>query len=213
LNRTEFYFVLFVGFVANLFGASVAFAGEMPAALQQGLESLGRISAFSCRFEQSLKFADGSALQYKGELAVQRPGKFRWHYSAPYEQLFVGNGKKIWHYEPDLMQVQVLTKLETVDPVVMRLLDGSIRPADVQLLGQEAGRFHVRLGKSTDLWLAFAADGRLDSVERIDPLGNRNRIVLKSLSEGGVKASLFTFTPPKGVEVVEFDTDPSQENR
>ena len=31
-----------------------------------------------------------------------RPGKFRWAYGKPYEQLIVGDGEKFWLYDADL---------------------------------------------------------------------------------------------------------------
>ena len=40
-----------------------------------------------------------------GTFAFARPGKFRWSYDKPYEQLLVGDGDKLWIYDPDLNQV------------------------------------------------------------------------------------------------------------
>ena len=46
-----------------------------------------------------------------GKLVFSRPGKFRWDYQKPYEQLIVGDGKKLWVYDKELNQVTV-KKLE-----------------------------------------------------------------------------------------------------
>ena len=43
--------------------------------------------------------------QASGNLQFSRPGKFRWTYLAPYEQLIVGDGTKLWIFDKDLNQV------------------------------------------------------------------------------------------------------------
>jgi outer membrane lipoprotein carrier protein len=40
-----------------------------------------------------------------GSVQFQRPGKFRWTYAKPYEQLIVGDGEYLWIYDKDLNQV------------------------------------------------------------------------------------------------------------
>ena len=40
-------------------------------------------------------------------MQFERPGKFRWVYEKPYEQLIVGDGARIWFYDRDLNQVTV----------------------------------------------------------------------------------------------------------
>lgn len=42
-----------------------------------------------------------------GEFAFERPGRFRWSYREPYEQLLVGDGERMWSYDKDLNQVTV----------------------------------------------------------------------------------------------------------
>lgn len=43
--------------------------------------------------------------QSSGTMEFSRPGKFRWVYQTPYQQVIVGDGKKIWLYDVDLAQV------------------------------------------------------------------------------------------------------------
>ncbi len=179
-------------------------AAELPVPLRQSLEHLAALPGFSCSFEQVLLFSDGSRQNYSGSLAVRRPMRFRWHYTKPYEQLFVSNGSRIWHYEPDLMQVRILRDMEEVDPVVMRLLDGSIGADDVELMEADTAgrRYHVRLGGKNLVWIGLTIAHRLSYVESVDVLGNRNRIRLLGSSEIQPEASEFTFTVPPGVDVL-----------
>ena len=42
-----------------------------------------------------------------GTFAFRRPGKFRWAYDKPFDQLIVGDGERVWVYDRDLNQVMV----------------------------------------------------------------------------------------------------------
>src|SRR3954453_6035091 len=57
-------------------------------------------------FKQSVASKTRSAPQNStGTFAFQRPGKFRWTYDKPFEQLIVGDGTRVWVYDRDLNQV------------------------------------------------------------------------------------------------------------
>ena len=45
--------------------------------------------------------------QATGTMQFSRPGKFRWEYDKPYEQIIVGDGARVWLYDKDLNQVTV----------------------------------------------------------------------------------------------------------
>src|ERR1700704_4788654 len=45
--------------------------------------------------------------QATGTMQFSRPGKFRWEYEKPYEQVIVGDGTRLWIYDKDLNQVTV----------------------------------------------------------------------------------------------------------
>jgi chaperone LolA len=64
-------------------------------------------------FTQEVQDKNGRRIQSaSGTMQFVRPGKFRWEYRKPYEQLIVGDGKKFWMYDVDLEQVTV-KKLDT----------------------------------------------------------------------------------------------------
>lgn len=55
-------------------------------------------------FVQRVFDSTGALVQESsGELRFSRPGKFKWHYFEPYEQLLVGDGDFLWVYDLDLM--------------------------------------------------------------------------------------------------------------
>jgi len=181
----------------------ISWAANLPAGLQKGLEELARVKGFSCTFEQSIVFTDGEKQLYSGELAVARPGKFRWQYNTPYQQLYISNGEGVWLYEPDLMQAQWLDGLDAVDPVVMRLLNGEVKGDEITLLGSpgEKYTYHIRIGDTQDVWLALS-DGMPAWIESRDALGNRNRITLLHIKKQQPNESLFHFDVPQGVDVI-----------
>ncbi|MFA7300482.1 MAG: outer membrane lipoprotein chaperone LolA, partial [Sideroxydans sp.] len=51
-------------------------------------------------FTQEVLDKNGKRIQFaSGTMQFVRPGKFRWEYRTPYEQLIVGDGKKFWLYD------------------------------------------------------------------------------------------------------------------
>jgi outer membrane lipoprotein carrier protein len=194
---------------------ALAIAAALPSPLAHGIARLDALKGFSCDFEQTLSYADGSQRHYTGMLEVRRPGRFRWQYLQPYAQLYVSDGQGIWHYEPDLMQAEHMQSLDAVDPTAMRLLDGRIHAAQIRLLADESGahasirRYRIRIAKGPQLWLGLKPDGALVYVESVDALGNRNRITLGSFSAIAPSAEVFRFTPPAGVDIVTDAQPPS----
>ena len=186
----------------------LAIAAALPAPLAHGIARLDALKGFSCDFEQTLSYADGSQRHYAGMLDVRRPGQFRWQYLQPYAQLCISDGQGIWHYEPDLMQAEHMQSLDAVDPMAMRLLDGRIHASQIRLLANESGahasvyRYRIRIGQGPRLWLGLRTDGTLVYVESVDALGNRNRITLGRFSAIAPPAEVFRFSPPAGVDIV-----------
>lgn len=186
--------------------------------LDRNIQRLSAMPGFQCHFEQLMLYTDGGKQSYAGELAVLKPGQFRWQYKKPYEQLYIGDGHVIWHYEPDLMQAERLSDLESVDPVVMRLLDGRVPLTDIHILNKakdsQAGihRYQIRIGEDEPAtWLGFFGNGELSYIEREDLLGNTNRMSLSACSYIAPAANLFSFTPPEGVEVLDMRSNHTAE--
>ncbi len=93
---------------------------EASAALQKFVSEVNTLSG---RFVQTQTDEHGEVLSSgEGKVAIARPGRFRWTYVRPYEQLMVCDGKKIWAYDPDLAQV-------------------TVRPAGEALIGTPAALF------------------------------------------------------------------------
>jgi len=179
---------------------------SLPVPLKQGLEHLESLSGFSCQFEQSIFYSDGSKQVYRGNLAVAKGGKFRWQYHMPYEQLYISKGDGVWLYEPDLMQAQWLQSINAVDPIAMRLLEGRVKSEEVHVLDMAAGVYHLRLGdkvQATELWLALDKGNMPMWFETRDSLDNRNRMRLLSIDAQKPEPKVFEFNVPEDVDVID----------
>lgn len=149
-----------------------------------------------------------------GTLEISRPGKFRWSYNKPYEQLIVGDGKTLWIYDKDLSQV------------TRKNLDGALGSSPAALLaGNNAiERDYVlkEAGKQGDVeWLSASpkkADNTFNAIrmgfsnkmlvemELTDSFGNNTRIRFAAQQKNpALSSSHFSFTPPKGADVVSGD--------
>src|SRR5277367_2676084 len=84
---------------------SAARAASPAADVEQYLNGL---NSWSADFTQTIDDGHGNVMRSAaGRLYLQRPGKFRWDYSQPSEQLVLADGKQIWFYDKDLQQANV----------------------------------------------------------------------------------------------------------
>ncbi|MDC1312261.1 outer membrane lipoprotein chaperone LolA [Burkholderiales bacterium] len=80
---------------------------QAPAGAIEELQNfVGQSVSGQSTFVQRVYDSAGELVQVSsGDLKFSRPGKFKWHYFEPYEQLLVGDGDFLWVYDLDLMQV------------------------------------------------------------------------------------------------------------
>ena len=167
----------------------------------------------TARFEQQVFDRTGKAVEKaSGTFAFQRPGKFRWVYDKPNKQVLVGDGAKLWIYDPDLAQVTVKKIGQAISSTPAALLAGkdditalfTLRDAgtadglnwvEATPKAQDTGFERVRLG----------LQGRtLAAMELHDQLGGRTMLRFIDLKANAPVASdSFRFTPPKGADVLE----------
>ncbi len=146
-----------------------------------------------------------------GNLYFSRPGKFRWAYQKPFAQLIVGDGKKIWIHDEDL------------DQVTVRKLDQALGDSPAALLAGDNNiekMFNLKDDGSKDgiEWLAATPKSKEGSFEKVrmgfrgddlyamelkDNFGQTTLLRFSNLQRNPpMGASLFRFSPPKGVDVI-----------
>lgn len=118
------------GIGAGLLLAAAAALGANAGEDDSGRELADRFVAdvvtLQGNFKQVLIDADGRVVETTtGTLEIQRPGRFRWAYSEPYEQWLVADGVNIWSYDVDLEQVTVKPQAEALANTPALLLGGS----------------------------------------------------------------------------------------
>jgi outer membrane lipoprotein carrier protein len=197
----------------SLVGAA-AQAGPADDALKRFVDGAQTLTA---RFEQTQLDEHGEVLAKRsGQFDLSRPGRFRWTYDKPYEQLMICDGSKIWNYEPDLQQVTVRDAGQVLKGTPAALLAQKSLLGDafaVESGGQKDGADIVKLKprggevnsdfQAIELWLKAGVPQRM---KFYDALGGNTDIQFSNVKTGvKLDAALFRFTPPKGAEVIADD--------
>jgi outer membrane lipoprotein carrier protein len=168
--------------------------------------------AMKAQFKQTVLDRKGQKVQeVTGIMQLLRPGKFRWDYAKPYVQIIVGDGQKIWLYDPDLDQVTVrkLDKMLGSSPAA--LLAGS---QDIEKFFdlKDAGRQdelewveatpREKDGSFDHVLLGFKGE-QLAEMELHDTFGQTTVIEFSNVERNPrISPKAFSFVPPRGADVV-----------
>lgn len=194
-------------FSVFLFSAS-AFAGGVDA-LKAFINDTRTAKA---SFSQTVLDQNGRLRQKsEGTLAFSRPGKFRWVYQKPFEQLIVGDGSKLWIYDADLEQVTVRKLGDALGSSPAALLAGSNEIEKYFTLkdaGESEGlqwlEARPRDKESTfeAVRMGFAGN-TLVVMELKDSFGQSTLLKFSGMVKNpAVNANEFKFTPPKNADVI-----------
>ena len=163
-------------------------------------------------FRQIVTRRDGrSAKQSSGTFAFERPGRFRWVYEKPDAQVIVGDGQRVWVYDQDLNQVMVRNLDAALGQTPAALLAGDNElEANFTLVasGDENGLAWVdAIPKAQDSQFKSIRIGFAQDLPRrmtlTDAFGQTTTLVFDGMKRNAsMAAGLFTFTPPKGADVV-----------
>lgn len=170
------------------------------------------VRSMSGRFEQSLVDASDEITETSsGTFEILRPGRFRWSYTEPYEQILVADGMNVWSYDMDLAQVTVKPQAEVLGSTPASLLGGSDRVLDdFDLVGsdRDRGTTWVRLrpddseGSFNMVELGFT-DGILSRMILSDTLEQTTLVAFFDVKlNDEIDPAHFQFTPPDDVDVV-----------
>ncbi|WP_445937787.1 outer membrane lipoprotein chaperone LolA [Pseudomonas sp.] len=192
---------------------SVAAMADDEVAVQRLTELLNQAQTITARFSQLTIDGSGTQLQETaGQLALKRPGLFRWHTDAPMEQLLVSNGEKVWLYDPDLQQVTIQTLDQRLTHTPALLLSGDVSKIreNFEISHKEAGDVvdFILKPKSKDtlfdsLRLSFR-NKVLNDMQLIDSIGQRTNILFLNVKMNEPQDDAqFTFEIPAGADVIQ----------
>ncbi len=171
-------------------------------------------------FTQEVLDQNGKHIQSaSGIMQFQRPGKFRWSYQKPYEQLIIGDGAKFWLYDVDLNQVTVKKLDAALGSSPAALLSGSNEIERGFSLAEDGGKDGLEWlqatpkGKGPDskgqdssfnkIRMAFNAQAELVVMELSDMFGHKTVLRFSAMQRNPkLSEQQFKFTPPKGVDVL-----------
>jgi chaperone LolA len=164
-------------------------------------------------FTQDVFDQTGKRIQRaSGIMQFQRPGKFRWTYQKPYEQLIVGDGERFWLYDTDLNQVTVKKLDVALGSSPAALLSGSNEIESGFNLSEDGSRDGLdwlqALPKAQDsgfekIRMAFDAQAGLVIMELNDTFGNRTVLKFSAMQHNPrFSERQFHFTPPKDADVL-----------
>ena len=149
--------------------------------------------------------------QATGTMQFSRPGRFRWEYDRPYEQVIVSDGSKVWLYDKDLNQVTVRRLDRALGSSPAALLAGSDdieKSYRLSSLGNQDGLDWLEAVPRTQdtaferVKLGFGKAG-LEAMELRDPFGQITLIKFSTIERNTrLPPETFRFTPPKGADVI-----------
>lgn len=203
---------------AKCFTAALLAVACVPAFAADAREQLQRfvaeVQSATGSFTQQVADDRGQPRQaQQGEFAFERPGRFRWETTQPYEQLVVSDGKVLRQYDPDLAQVTERPVDASIGTSPAAILFGSGSLEDAFELtsqperdglvwlrakprGGDAGFSHVDIG---------FADGMPRRLELLDAFGQTTRIGLADIKPNPeLPSDAFVFDVPADVDVVKM---------
>jgi len=162
-------------------------------------------------FTQTVTAPNGKQKVSNGSFEFSRPNRFRFIYQKPYAQTVVGDGTKVWIYDPDLNQASsrktgdalantpaALIVSNDIDKVFTLADQPSKDGIDWVLATPRQAEGTVR-----SLRIGFKGHA-LAQLEIDDSFGQKSMIVFNGFEPNAkLAADTFVFTPPKGADVSE----------
>jgi outer membrane lipoprotein carrier protein len=162
-------------------------------------------------FTQTVSSPNGKQKVSNGSFAFERPNRFRFIYEKPYAQTVVGDGNKVWIYDPDLNQVSSRRTGDALANtpaalIVSNDIDKVFALAD--LPSKDGLDWVVATPKQAEGTVRALKVGfrnhALAQLEIDDSFGQKSMIVFNGFEANAkLPADTFVFVPPKGADVAE----------
>lgn len=149
-----------------------------------------------------------------GTFEFQRPNRFRFQYTKPFEQTIVADGQTLWLYDADLNQATARKQQDVLGntPAALIAAAPDLRGLNSVFTLSNApdsdGKQWVQAlpknkdGQLQSIKLGFK-QGQLAALEMLDSFGQRSVMNFGALDvQPAFKAGYFTFHPPAGADVV-----------
>ena len=205
-----------------LLGAVAAWADDKSGDVKQISEKVDQhYNTLKSMRAQFIETYDGAGMSRSesGVISLKKPGKMHWEYTEPRKKLFISDGKTAWFYVPGEQQARraPVSKIDDIRSPLRFLLGKTklqkefnnlvvapdakpVNAGDIILKGSPKG-MEDRLSAVV---LEVSPQGRIDRIrmEEVDGAVTEFRFT-NEVENQPVSDSLFKFTPPPGVELVE----------
>lgn len=172
------------------------------------------LTSMQADFLQQTTDGKGRTLQSQsGKMSVKRPGLFRWETLKPSSQTVTTNGRVLWIYDPELLQATKQKLDKQVGNTPALLLSGDPRKLNESFVisaeqGDKGEQVFLLTPRGKDalfdnLRVRFKGS-QLLQMALADSLGQKTDIRFLNVKVNpSLPSSLFEFTPPKGVDVID----------
>ena len=172
---------------------------------------LSQTSSARGEFVQRVSGAGSVKPAATGRFVFQRPGKFRWTYDKPYEQVIVSDGTRLVLYDKDLNQVTIRKLGTSLPSSPASILFGSnefekeFEVADAGVRdGLEWVQAKPRAKDSTFERIEIGFKDNLPQAMRLaDNFGQVTQLIFSKVERNPkLDAEPFKFSPPRGADVL-----------
>ncbi len=201
------------------FAALAALSVLLPAVPPAYADALASLRDFSrnvksgrATFTQTVTSPDGGKTKTSsGDFEFARPDRFRFAYTRPFRQLIVGDGERVWLYDPDLNQVSSRKMGQALGATPAVLLAGGSLEQDFELkaLPEADGLSWVQAlprtseGAFESLRVGFRGK-ELAVIDLKDNFGQRSTLRFDAVQTNiATGAERFRFVVPPGAELIE----------
>jgi len=190
---------------------SLACASAFATATDELRNFVRTVKSGKSTFTQTVASPNGKQKVSTGSFEFERPNRFRFVYEKPYAQTVVGDGTKVWIYDPDLNQA---SSRKTGDAlantpaalIVSNDIDKVFALADQP--SKDGVDWVLATPKQTEGTVRALKVGfrnhALAQLEIDDSFGQKSMIVFNGFEANAkLPADTFVFVPPKGADVAE----------
>lgn len=210
--KPRLFFVTFF----TLLTVNHAYAAPVSPATQL-TQRLQAFQTFTAEFEQMVLDQNGKEIQKsQGQVAIQKPGLFRWEVKTPFQQILVANDQILWVYDVGLEQATRHLVNNAVSKTPALFLTGRVKEllktfavtretpsANLDWFGITPLQPKTQENIFTQVLLGFEGS-MLKAMIIKDELDQSSHILFKNIERNiPISEQLFLFTPPEGIDIID----------
>ncbi|MCF6280775.1 MAG: outer membrane lipoprotein chaperone LolA [Candidatus Polarisedimenticolaceae bacterium] len=195
-----------------LFLLLLPFAASAASGTEQLQRFLANLTTLQAEFEQMVITSDNDSYTSSGTLYLNRPGKFRWEYRQPIEQLIVADGDRVWLHDMELEQVSHRSQSAMLEGTPAQIFS-EIGPLERHFTltdsDERDGLIWVVLAPKNSesqfatISVALTAESELKRMEFIDQFGQVTLFMFSDLVRNPIlDEKLFIFIPPPLIDIL-----------